>query len=207
MVESFLVFFRCERFVIENLDMRNNMRIETSVLCLMAMLLGSVSAFKIEAVGLDKWGHHGSLKDAIIIPDTDFEAGGNSLVIDLLGKVVGPCLKSDINCKPQWEMSNTFVEVDWMINHFSSKLKITDFVPSSKAGWGWAAAGWWVIPNYDPVASGETAFDKAGLAGLTEDSWISMAISYTSGQSLTLQLKGEDIDENDVFKVPLVLVI
>lgn len=178
------------------------MKIELKVLYVVGLLLVNVSAFKIEASGLDKWGHHGSLKDAIIIPDTDFLAGGNSLILDPSGGVVGPCPKSDATCTPQWNMSQTFVEANWVVNHFASKIKITDFVPSSKAGWGWAAAGWWVIPNYDATASGETAFDKAAPTDLTNDSWISMAISYTMGQTLTLQLKGEDIDENSGLQSP-----
>lgn len=178
------------------------MRKEIKSLALIGLMAASASAFKIEATGLDEWGLHGDAKDAIIVPDADVFSGGNSAVLDPSGAIVGPCPKDDATCTAQWNMSGTFVEVDWTISHFSSQLKITDFVPSSKAGWGWATAGWWVVPAYDATASGETAFDKALVAGLTEDSWISLAVSYTAGQTLTLQLKGEDIDENDALQSP-----
>lgn len=178
------------------------MRKEIKSLALIGLMAASASAFKIEATGLDEWGLHGDAKDGIIVPDADVFSGGNSAVLDPTGSIVGPCPKDDATCTAQWNMSGTFVEVDWTISHFSSQLKITDFVPSSKAGWGWATAGWWVVPSYDATASGETAFDKAGPAGLTADSWISLGVSYTSGQTLTLQLKGGDIDENDGLQSP-----
>lgn len=178
------------------------MSIEIKTFCALAALIGSTSAFKIEASGLDEWGLHGASKDAIIVPDTDYSFGGNSFVLDPVGGVVGPCPQNDATCTANWNMSNTFVEVDWIINHFSSKLKITDWVPNSKDGWGWARAGWWVIPSYDATISGETAFDKSKAAGLTSDSWLSMVISYTAGETLKLELKGEDIDEGDALQSP-----
>lgn len=178
------------------------MRKEIKSLALIGLMAASASAFKIQAEGLDEWGLHGDAKGSIVVPDADVFSGGSSGVQDPSGAIVGPCPKDDATCTAQWNMSGTFVEVDYTVTHFSSKLKITDFVPSSKAGWGWATAGWWVVPAYDATASGETAFDKAGPAGLTADSWLSMAISYTAGQTLTLQLKGEDIDENDGAQSP-----
>ncbi|MDB9744153.1 T9SS type A sorting domain-containing protein [Fibrobacterales bacterium] len=173
------------------------MRKEIKSLALIGLMAASASAFKIEASGLDEWGLAGAAKDGIIVPDADVFSGGSSAVLDASGALVGPCPKDDATCTANWDMSGTFVEVDFVTQYFSSSLKITDFVPASKAGWGWATSGWWVVPAYDATASGETAFDKAGPAGLTASSWISMAVSYSAGQTLTIQLKGSDIDEDD----------
>jgi hypothetical protein len=158
--------------------------------------------FRIKASGLDSWGLHGDAKNSILVPDADVFSGGNSLVLDPSDNIVGPCPQDDATCSPNWDISGTFVEIDFSVEHLSSKLKITDFVPSSKAGWGFATAGWWVVPSYDESLGGETAFDKASAVGLSESSWISMKLSYSKGETLTLQLKGEDIDENDGLQSP-----
>lgn len=158
--------------------------------------------FRIKASGLDNWGLHGDAKNSILVPDADVYSGGNSVVLDPNDNIIGPCPTDDATCTPNWDISGTFVEVDFTVQQMNSKLKVTDYVPSSKAGWGFATAGWWVVPNYDESISGETAFDKASPVGLKESSWISMKLSYTQGETLTLQLKGEDIDENDASQSP-----
>jgi hypothetical protein len=156
----------------------------------------------IRADDIDKWGLVGEDKGAFMFPWTDVMEGGNSQVLDQTGNPIGLCPFDDKPCEENWDISGVFVEVDWTVSHLSSELKVTDFVPSSKESWGWATAGWWFIYSYDKDFRGETPFEKAKPIGLTENSWFSMSISYPKGEILTIELKGEDIDEDDPNQSP-----
>ena len=58
-----------------------------------------------------------------------------------------------------------------LLGYVISKIKITDYVPSSKPSWGWASAGWWIIPSYDSAVVSENIFDKAKAAAAWSSSF------------------------------------
>lgn len=139
---------------------------------------------------------------AIIFPWSDVANGGNSYVLDKEGAHLGLCPIKDSTCLENWNIGGAFVEVDWAPHHLSSELKITDYAPSSKEGVSWAEAGWWVILNYDKSLQGETPFDNAKPMGLTDGSWIRLEVNYEKGEILTIEFKGEDIDQTDIKQSP-----
>ncbi|MDB9744014.1 hypothetical protein OAA91_00645 [Fibrobacterales bacterium] len=165
----------------------------------------------INVLMLDEWGLVGLDDGAIIFPRSDVPEGGNSAVIDPNGNYLGFCPPDVASCIENWNIEsaidkyashvgwdNTFYYDETLL----SDLKITDFVPSSQENWGWATAGWWIIPSYDKSFRGETPFDKAKPMGLTSTSWIVLLLSYPKGETLTIQLKSEDVDESDLNQSP-----
>lgn len=162
----------------------------------------------IDLKGIDEWGLLGESKSSIIIPDTDFSQGGNSFVLDPEGEVIGPCVKHDGTifngniCTENWNISATFTQVNNSTSHISSQLRVTDYVPSSKATTGWAYAGWWISPHYDTTQSGDTVFDKSSPIGFSDTTHLQFVMSYSKDEILTIQLKGEGIDENDKLQSP-----
>jgi hypothetical protein len=165
----------------------------------------------IDVANIDEWGLVGDDQGAIILPWSDVVEGGNSTVLDQKGNNLGRCPNDKIDCIENWNIKDAVVRneagshegVFWHADgYISSQLEITDFVPSSKSGWGWAETGWWVIPSYDKNYKGETPFEKAKAMGLTEESWIHLLLSYNAGEELTLEFRGEDIDVADFYQTP-----
>lgn len=132
------------------------------------------------------------------VPDADVSYGGNSAVLAPDGSLVGPCPQDDAACVPNWNIAKT------QSSPFSitSKLKVTDFVPSSMMGSGWASAGWWLYPSYNPAMCGTNAFEKSTSFGLDKAGTMIFDLSYTKDMPLTIQFRGAGIDENDANQSP-----
>jgi hypothetical protein len=173
------------------------------IVLLSCVLISASEAFKVEISNVDDQGRFGESKDAIIFPHTDVSLGGSSIIFDPEdNNVVSECPIQEASCSSEKGFSSVFIGDEYHFHRLSSKIKITDYVPSSKPSWGWASAGWWIIPSYDSAVVSENIFDKAKAAGLNKDSWISMLVLYEKGQTLTLQLAGDGIDENDTLQSP-----
>jgi hypothetical protein len=154
-------------------------------MALVGFAASSVHAFTVKASELDDWGMSGS---AIVAPDSDVFSGGTSETQDAMGTCLGKCASGD-----NWSIATALDGTA-----ISSKIKVTAYVPSSAAGWGWANAGWWVIPNTkaktDPAMSW---FESSDPIGLTSASTLTIGMSYTAGSKLTIQFAGAGIDVND----------
>lgn len=167
----------------------------------LVLIVSTSQAFVFDTFFIQNWDYEGE-NHGILFPIGDGDSGGNSSVLDMNDKVVSECLEGEPSCFLELNLEGTYEVVDWTVSYMESKLKITDFVPSSQSGWGWATAGWWYIPNYDSLATGESIFDRAAPAGLNEDSWIGLSLEYDKGEVLTIEFKGEGIDENDSLQSP-----
>ncbi|MDC3250203.1 hypothetical protein OAU52_01080 [bacterium] len=157
---------------------------------------------KIIVDDMDHWGLVGEDKGAYVFPWTDVFHSGSSQVLDENGNPLGHCPEGNLNCQENWNLTTAFVSVDYVKLHLTSKLKVLDYVPASQGNWGWGTAGWWIIPAYDRKMKGATPFDRAAPMGLKSTDWINLEMSFEKGATLTIELKGEGIDENDSNQSP-----
>lgn len=163
----------------------------------MSLMNVIVHAFSFEASGLDNFGFFGNTKEALILPYSDISEGGISQILGINNDILNTCPKGASSCYSKNSLESTFLEVEGVLSHLESQFKMTDYMPATKDGFGVAKVGWWVIPNYDKNIVAESVFDKAKSIGLTDDSWLSLKISYSKGETLTIKLRGEDINEDD----------
>ncbi len=127
-----------------------------------------------------------------IVADADYASGGSSKVEDMSGKCLGPCSGGSV-----WTVGSAIQN-----NVLQSRLRVTNWVTSSASGWGWASAGWWILPNLDTSSVKIPTFGTASPIGLQSAAVLTLSMSYTAGQKLTVQLKGQDINENDINQAP-----
>lgn len=174
---------------------------KVKILVIQGLMAVSSQAFMFDTWFVSDW-QDKVTNDGFLVPVSDVAEGGTSSVVGVSGYTVTPCPENDESCLYKTDLTSVYSEVDGIVNYFESKLKVTDFVPSSQSGWGWASAGWWYIPNYDSLAEGVSIFDKAQPIELSEDIWLSLEVSYPKDEILTIELKGEDIDEDDSLQTP-----
>lgn len=172
------------------------------IIILQSLLAISSHAFFNDFAGIDEQGYLGFEKTARLVPSSDAIKGGTSEVLGFSGVAIEPCFEVDGPFTEKFDISGALVQYENTLSHFHSKLKVTDYVSTSNDSLGWASSGWWFIPWYDSTAEGESVFDKAKFTNLYESSWLSISLSYSKGDTLTIQLKGEGIDENDSLQSP-----
>lgn len=170
------------------------------ILTLSFLLFTSVQAFYFDISNVDEWGLHGENQDAVIFSESDGNIGGSSTILDSSGNLVGHCPYWDGNCSDNFKVGSSIITSDSSVTRLSSKFRITEYIPSTQSSFGQASLGWWVLPNYDKdyESIGTFSIFKTGKAiGLSEDTWLTMNISYTENQKLTIQVRGNYDNETD----------
>lgn len=140
----------------------------------------------MDASQVDEYGFAGS---AVLAPDADFGSGGSSEVLSPTGTHLGGCAVGASSCTAQWNIGTSLGD-----GSVSSTLKISDFIPSSKSGWGWSSAGWVLIPKPSGKPAGtQTWLDLAGPIGLKTGQTLVLDLQYSAGEKLILEMGSDEV--------------